>query len=267
MPRAKNEPVPTIMAGLPMLPSDLMPDIPTVAPTIDDALQVADDQTTLMSDSVAETRSGAHAKPETAPPTVLDRLREKAEAEKLAIETQWNTLVQKVATDSASEKEVADALRSTGRSLAELEAATDRQRKRNRLLALIGSIPAALATEQAARTAFKALQRSQQEQLVAMKAAYKISHGALTSATWKRTQAENARFDLDSMSREWGAFTPPPPQWTDQYNPEPCIAEQLKVEERVNAQIAARLGPNAATGPYCSAGTEPAKGFRVFANQ
>lgn len=258
MPRTKNEPLPSVQ-NLPLLPSDLEAPTTVSPPTAEDAFTP-----TEMANPATEPLCEALAAPE---PSLIDRLKASAAAEQLAAEAEWNTLVQKVATDSASEKEVADALRSTGRSLAELEAATDRQRKRNRLLALIGSIPAALATEQAARTAFKALQRSQQEQLVAMKAAYKISHGALTSATWKRTQAENARFDLDSMSREWGAFTPPPPQWTDQYNPEPCIAEQLKVEERVNAQIAARLGPNAATGPYCSAGTEPAKGFRVFANQ
>ncbi|MFM9962873.1 MAG: hypothetical protein ACKV2Q_16810 [Planctomycetaceae bacterium] len=251
MPRTKNEPLPSVQ-NLPLLPSDLEAPTTVSPPTAEDAFTP-----TEMANPATEPLCEALAAPE---PSLIDRLKASAAAEQLAAEAEWNTLVQKVATDSASEKEVADVLRSTGRSLADLEAATDRRRKINRLEALIADLPDAIAAQKVAQTAFNETKERHKKQSEEMVREFKAARGQLSTALRRREIAKTAEADLWRMSHE---FPPAPPQWNNPYEPPPCIAAQLKVEEQVNTEIRAKLGPGAITGPTVPSVT-PNAGFRVF---
>lgn len=84
---------------------------------------------------------------------VLDKLKSKMESEQQAAATEWDALVEKLARDEGSEKEVAAVLKAAGRSLDELQTDVDRAKRIQFLRGEIAKYPTALADQR------KAMQR------------------------------------------------------------------------------------------------------------
>lgn len=183
----------------PMLPGDT--DSPAFAPPIEDAMP------TETVDPATEPLSEALTTPE---PSLFDRLKAEAESEKLASEVEWNRVVALVATGTADESEVRDMLFASGKSVAELETAVARQKKINKLQALIADIEPANASQQEAQSAFNQLKADQKKQTEAMLAEFKRVRGILTTAMARSSRAQNARFDMTHIDG-LPQFTPPPP--------------------------------------------------------
>jgi hypothetical protein len=72
---------------------------------------------------------------------LFQKLAEKAESDKLAAEHEWQTVVGKLANNAATEREVAAALKSSGRPLADLQAAVKKQRRIAELKAVVEASP------------------------------------------------------------------------------------------------------------------------------
>ncbi len=72
---------------------------------------------------------------------LFQKLAEKAESDKLAAEHEWQSVVGKLVGNVATEKEVAAALKSSGRPLADLQAAVKKQRRIIELRAVVETSP------------------------------------------------------------------------------------------------------------------------------
>ena len=84
---------------------------------------------------------------------LIESLKAKSEAESAKAVTDWQSLITKVASDEATEKEVAAVLKSTNKTLNELQAAVDRQTRINELRGEIAEYPKAVVEHIAAGTA------------------------------------------------------------------------------------------------------------------
>ena len=210
-----RNPKPELLASvtdLPLLPSDLA-DVPTYSPPVDeeDFPRTEDAMPTEPSDPGPLPRS---ASPATLPMTLLDRLAADAAAEKLSSEAEWQSLVQKVATDTADESEVADMLLSSGRTIGDLGMAVDRQRKVDRLQKLINDIEPANAAQREAQADFNNLKAAQKKQTEEMQAEFRRLRSVLTTALARSSRAKNASFDLMHLDGMPEFAAPPPPDAT-----------------------------------------------------
>ena len=200
MARTKSEPVPPV-ADLPTLPSD----VATAS------LPPLDAETTEMPSPAVAPPSDAPATPE--PITLLDLLRHKAETEKLDIEVEWDAIVKKLATDSATEAEVTAVLTSSGRSLSDLETAVNRQRRIIHLQTLVDDLPEAEAAHRDARAVCNAIKaehkRHEKEMELEMKLlARTVNHTDIRMRRAQEARSELARMSFDFRSRDLPPETP-----------------------------------------------------------
>jgi hypothetical protein len=98
--------------------------------------------------------------------SVLESLKIKAEDAAEKSEAEWQSIVERVASDEATEAEVAKVLKSTGKTLETLETAVARLHEIKRLEAQIALYPARVAEHQRAHLAAMAMGKSQRTKLL-----------------------------------------------------------------------------------------------------
>ena len=87
---------------------------------------------------------------------LLERINQKAEQDRLAAEAEWQTVVEKLAVDTGTEKEILGAIKATGRSLDELQSAVGWQKRILDLRSVLTTWPEVEHAAQKAEAAFQA---------------------------------------------------------------------------------------------------------------
>ncbi len=86
---------------------------------------------------------------------LLERINQKAEQDRLAAEAEWQGVVEKLAVDTGTEKEILGAIKATGRSLGELQSAVGWQKRILDLRSVLTTWPEVEHAAQKAEAAFQ----------------------------------------------------------------------------------------------------------------
>jgi 3-methyladenine DNA glycosylase/8-oxoguanine DNA glycosylase len=141
-----------------------------------------------------------------------------AEAARRAAENDFAKLVERLARDEATENEVASVLKLSDKTLAELETATDRQRRINKLKTIVADLPELEVSYRVARAAQKDLEADHKQRVKQMEDEFRLARRAVSAASVRTQRAQEARAELYRLC---------PPQVDE---PAPAVEVQLATE-------------------------------------
>ena len=131
--------------------------------------------------------------------TLFVRLAEKAESDKLAAEHEWQSVVGKLASNTASEKEVVSALKSSGRPLADLKDAVKRQRRIGELRGIVATQAETLRALEETSAAETAFNLARQAEFIRNRDAGNIVRSAALEARYNFDAIGTAQRELESL--------------------------------------------------------------------
>lgn len=194
MARTKNSPP---VAPLPELPSDNL--APSATTTINETptseATATNDAATI--ETLAPVVESAEPEPEL---PLLERMRRAAEESKRDLDAEWTAVVAKLVTNSATEAEVEDILHATGRTIDELQAATDRERELSHLRTLIADYGDAEQALTVAHQAWVEFKKRREAIINELDAESKRLRQAEWMATRRRDRCRDARVKLEKLT-------------------------------------------------------------------
>ncbi len=206
MARSKNVPAPPL-DDLPRLPSDDSPAVAeTITETISEMSPSIEAPTTI--DSLAP---GAETLTEASPdlPSLLDRMKAAAEVAKQKVESDWNSLVLKLAIGAdVSEAEVIAIVTAASKPLDDLAAAVDRQREVNRLRSVVAEFDEAEREHNRTWVALREFRVRERETIKALQLENKQVRGDHYYADRRLNQVREAAEQLSRMGLQINLIPP-----------------------------------------------------------
>ena len=134
--------------------------------------------------------------------TLLQKLASKFASEKQNAETEWQSLVKKIAGDEANETEVTKVLRASGRSLDELEADVSREQRLAELKAIADQLADAAKASEAAQAAHSSFLERRLEVIAKLRDENFVLVTTMQAAQAEADRCRAAQIELESMLRE-----------------------------------------------------------------
>ena len=154
---------------------------------------------TEMSNSTGEPRQEPHTTPETTPQSLIERLKAKAEQDRQESEDDFAKLVGQLAREEATENEVTDVLKASGKTLAELEKAVDHQREIIRLKSIVAELPGAESAHRDARAALNDLKAEHRLRETEMESELRLASRVERHASVRLQRINEAKNELNRM--------------------------------------------------------------------
>ena len=133
---------------------------------------------------------------------LIESLKAKSEAESAKAVTDWQSLIAKVASDQATEAEVSKLLKSTGKTLEELQVAVARQTRINSLRGEITGYPEAVAEHIAAGTALHEFIKRRHATIRDLDSELSRCRGAERGAEYRVQQLQESASELRRLTGE-----------------------------------------------------------------
>ena len=155
---------------------------------------------TEMSNSTGEPRQEPHTTPETTPQSLIERLKAKAEQDRQESEDDFAKLVGQLAREEATENEVTDVLKASGKTLAELEKAVTHQREIIRLKSIVAELPGAESAHRDARAELNAMKEDHKHRVKAMAEELKMASRVVNHTSIRLLRITEAKSELSRLS-------------------------------------------------------------------
>ena len=134
--------------------------------------------------------------------TLLQKLASKFASEKQNAETEWQSLVKKIAGDEANETEVTKVLRASGRSLDELETDVIREQRITELKAIAEQLADAVKSSEEAQAAHSSFLQRRLEVISKLGDENTVLVIAMQSAQAQADHCRAAEIELDLLLRD-----------------------------------------------------------------